>query len=105
MKSMMQVVRDTQVAGRFFPRGAHVRVIHAGDTCLVLPDPDAHTTLCAVPTKNLARLTLFRVVLVNHEVGLVDVQKRWGLDAHDVRSTIAQCAPDCEILELDEASP
>jgi hypothetical protein len=57
-----------------------------------------------VPTKNLARLTLFRVVLVNHLVGLMDEQERWGLDADDVRSSIARSAPDCEILELDEAS-
>ncbi|RUF23371.1 hypothetical protein IPC1132_25470 [Pseudomonas aeruginosa] len=105
MQSMMQILRDTQVEGRFFPRGARVRVIDAGDRCLVLPDPEAHTTLCAVPTKNLARLKLFRVVLVNHQVGLVDEQTRWGLDADDVRSSIARGAPDCEILELDEASP
>lgn len=103
MQSMMQVLRDTQVEGRFFPRGCRVQVIQAGDSCLVLPDPDAHTTLCTVPTKNLARLTLFRVVLVNHQVGLIDEQERWGLDADDIRSSIAQCAPDCEIFELDEA--
>jgi hypothetical protein len=81
-----------------------VRVIEADDICLVLPDPDAHTTLCAVPTRNLARLTLFRVVLLNHQVGLIDEQERWGLDADDVRASIAQSAPDCEILELNEAS-
>lgn len=105
MRSMMQVLRGTQVAGRFFPRGSRVQVIEAGDSCLVLPDSDAHTTLCAVPTKNLARLTLFRVVLVNHRVGLVDEQERWGLDADNVRSSVAQAAPDCEILELDEVPP
>ncbi|QET31270.1 hypothetical protein L0Z11_04575 [Burkholderia multivorans] len=104
MQSMMQVLSDIQVEGRFFPRGSRVQVIEAGDSSLVLPDPDAHTTLCAVPTKNLARLTLFRVVLVNHRVGLMDEQERWGLDADDVRSSIARSAPDCEILELNEAS-
>lgn len=104
MQSMMQVLWDTQSEGRFFPRGSRVQVIEAGDSSLVPPDPDAHTTLCAVPTKNLARLTLFRVVLVNHRVGLMDEQERWGLDADDVRSSIARSAPDCEILELDEAS-
>jgi hypothetical protein len=104
MQSMMQVLRDTQVEGRFFPRGSRVRVIDAGDSCLVLPDPDAYTTLCAVPAKNLARLTLFRVVLINHRVGLIDEQECWGLDADDIFSSIARCAPDCEILELDEAS-
>lgn len=31
MQSMMRVVKDTQVDGRFFPRGAHVLVIHAGE--------------------------------------------------------------------------
>lgn len=103
MQLMMQVLEDTQVEGRFFPRGCRVQVIRAGDSCLVLPVPDAHTTLCAVPTKKLAQLTLFRVTLVNHRVGLMDTQERWGLDADDVRSSIAQCAPDCEILELDEA--
>lgn len=55
MQSMMQVLKNTQVEGRFFPRGSRVRAIEAGDSCLVLPDPDAHTTLCAVPTKSLAR--------------------------------------------------
>lgn len=104
MQSMMQVLRDTQSQGRFFPCGARVQVIEAGDSSLVLPDSDAHTTLCVVPTKNLARLTLFRVVLVNHRVGLMDEQERWGLDADDVRSSIARSAPDCEILELNEAS-
>lgn len=103
MQLMMQVLEDIQVKGRFFPRGCRMRVIEAGESCLVLPDPGAHTTLCAVPTKNLARLTLFRVVLVNHQVGLMDVQERWGRDADDVRSSIAQCAPDCEISELGEA--
>lgn len=104
MQSMMQFLRDTQVEGRFFPRGSRVQVIKAGDSCLLPPDPDAHTTLCTVPTKNLAQLTLFRVVLVNRRVGLIDEQERWGLDTDDVRSSIAQSAPDCEILELDEAS-
>lgn len=35
MQSMMQVLRDTQVEGRFFPRGCRVRVIQAGNRCLV----------------------------------------------------------------------
>lgn len=104
MPSMMQVLRDTQVEGRFFPQGAHVKVVHVGDSCLVLPDPSSYTTLCAVPAKNLARLKLFRVVLVNHHVGLMDVQERWGLDADDIHLSIARSAPACEILELDEIS-
>ena len=66
-----------------------------------LSDPGAHTTLCAVPAKNLARLKLFRVVLVNHQVGLMDEQMRWGLDADDIVSTIGHCAPDCEVTELE----
>ena len=104
MKLMMQFLKDTQVNGRFFPRGTHVRVLAAGDNCLLLPDTDARTTLSAVPAKNLARLTLFRVVLVNRRVGLTEEQERWGLDADDIRSSIARLAPDCEILELDKAS-
>lgn len=103
MHLMMQVLEDTQLEGRLFPRGCRVQVIQAGDSCLLLPDPDAHTTLCAVPTKNLAQLTLFRVMRVKHQVGLIKQQERWGLSADDVRSSIAQCAPECEILELDEA--
>jgi hypothetical protein len=104
MQSMMQLLRGTHVKGRFFPRGCRVRMIQTSGSCLVLSDPDAYTTPCAVPTKNLARLTLFRVGLVNHQVGLPDQQGRWGLDAEDIRWSIAQCPPDCEIFELREAS-
>jgi len=104
MHSMMQVLCDIQVEGRFFAKGSRLQVIEAGDSCLVLPDPDAHTTLCAVPRKNLGRLTLFRLMLVNHRVGLMSEQRRWGLDAEDVCSSIAESAPDCEILEIDEIS-
>lgn len=104
MHSMMQVLSDIQVEGRFFPKGSRLQVIEAGDHCLVLPDLEAHTTLCAVPRKNLGRLTLFRLMLVNHRVGLMSKQERWGLDANDVRSSIAECAPDCEILEIVEIS-
>jgi hypothetical protein len=104
MELMMQFIKDTQVDGRFFLQGARVSVINVGDRCLVLPDLEAHTTLCTVPAQNLARLTLFRVMLVNHQVGLVDEQERWGLDAADVRSSLARCAPDCEILDIGEAS-
>jgi hypothetical protein len=104
MQSMMQFRRDTQAAGRFFPQGSRVQVIDAGDSCLVLPDAGAHTTLSAVPAKSLARLTLLHVALVNHRVGLIDEQERWALDADDIRSTIDLCAPDFEILELNESS-
>ena len=102
MPSMMQFLEDTQVEGRFFPRGAQVQVIDAGSTALVLPDSDAHTTLCAVPLKNLVRLKRFRVLLANYQVGLMDDQERWGLNADDIKSTLARCAPDCEIVTLDE---
>lgn len=47
-------------------------------------------------------MQVFRVVLVNHQVGLVNKQERWRPDADDVRSSIAQCAPDREILEWNE---
>nr|WP_297383378.1 hypothetical protein [uncultured Roseateles sp.] len=99
---MMQFLEDTQVAGRFFPRGAQVTVMEAGDNALLLPDPVAHTTLCTVPAKNLARLKRFRVVLANYQVGLMDVQERWGLDADDIVSTIARSAPDCTVVALGE---
>lgn len=102
MRSMMRIVRDTQVDGRFFPRGAHVLVIHSANSCLVLPDPDTHTTLCAVPPVNLVQLTCFRVVQINHRVGLTDVQERWGLDADDVRDSLSRDAPDCEIIEINQ---
>lgn len=100
---MMQFLEDTQVEGRFFPRGAQVQMINAGDTALVLPDSSAHTTLCAVPAKNMVRLRRFRVVLANYQVGLTDDQERWGLDADDVKSVLARFAPNCEIVTLDEA--
>ena len=104
MHSMMQVLSDIQVKGRFFAKGSRLQVVEAGDSCLVLPDPDTHTTLCAVPRKNLSRLTLFRLMLVNHRVGLMSEQKRWGLDANDVCLSAAESAPDCKIIEIDEIS-
>ena len=103
MQLMMQVVEDTQVEGRRFPRGCRVQLIQAGDSCLLLPDPDAYTTPCAVPAKNLARLTLFRVMLVKHQVGLIKQQERWGRSADDIRSSFAQCTPGGDSLALEEA--
>ncbi len=99
---MMRFLLDTQVEGRFFPQGSQVQTLPAGDMALVLPDPGTHTTLCAVPAKNLARLKRFRVVLVNHRVGLLDEQFRWAIDVDDVKSIIDRSAPDCEIVELDQ---
>lgn len=101
---MMQVLCDIQVDGRFFAKGSQLQVIEAGDSCLVLPDPDAHTTLCALPSKSLGSLALFRLMLLNHRVGLMSEQRRWGLNVDDVRSSIAESAPECEILEIDEIS-
>lgn len=101
MPPMMRFLRDTQVDGRFFPRGAQVQALAAGDMVLVLPDPGMHTTLCAVPARNLAPLKPFRIVLVNYHVGLMDAQVRWALDADDARSAVDAAAPDCEIVELD----
>lgn len=100
---MMRFLRDTQVEGRFFPQGAQVQTLAAGDMALVLPDPGTHTTLCAVPAKNLAPLKQFRVVLINRRVGLLAEQLRWAVDADDLRSAIDHTAPDCEIVELDLA--
>ncbi len=97
---MMRFLRDTQVEGRFFPQGAQVQTLAAGDMALVLPDPGMHTTLCAVPAKNLARLKQFRVVLINRRIGLLAEQLRWAVDADDLKSAIDQNAPDCEIVEL-----
>lgn len=99
---MMRFLLDTQVDGRFFPQGSQVQTLAAGDMALVLPDPDAHTTLCAVPAKNLAPLKRFRVVLVNDRIGLLDQQFRWALDVDDVKSIIDRSAPDCEIVELEQ---
>ena len=70
---------------------------------LVLPDPGARTTLCAVPTRNLVPLQPFRIVLVNRRVDLLAEQLRWAVDADDTRSAIDHTAPDCEIVELDHA--
>lgn len=97
----MRFLGDTQVEGRFFPKGALVQALPAGDMALVLPDPGAHTTLCAVPVRNLVPLQRFRIVLVNHRVGLLAEQFRWAIDADDAKATIDRTAPDCEILELD----
>jgi hypothetical protein len=99
---MMRFLLDTQVQGRFFPQGSQVQTLAAGNIALVLPDPGTHTTLCAVPAKNLAPLKRFRVVLVNHRFGLLDEQFRWAMDIDDVKSTIDNSAPDCEIVELDQ---
>ena len=101
MQSMMRFLRDTQVDGRFFPKGSQVQTLVAGDLALVLPDPAAHTTLCAVPAGDLARLRRFRVVLVNHQVGLLAEQFRWAIDADDARLAIDRSAPGCEIVALD----
>ncbi|MGE4338605.1 MAG: hypothetical protein AB7E55_21880 [Pigmentiphaga sp.] len=49
-------------------------------------------------------MTLLRVVQLNHWGGLMDEHESWGLDADDVRSSIARSASDCEILELDEVA-
>lgn len=43
----MQFLKDTQVEGRLFPQGARVRVINAGDSCLVLPDPEVGIAIMA----------------------------------------------------------
>jgi hypothetical protein len=100
MRSMMRFLGDTQVEGRFFPKGALVQALPAGDMALVLPDPVAHTTLCAVPVRSLVPLQRFRIVLVNHRVGLMDEQFRWAIDADDVRAAIDHTAPDCEIVAV-----
>lgn len=101
MRSVMRFLTDTQVDGRFFPRGAEVQTIAAGDLALVLPDPRAHTTLCAVPVRNLAPLTHFRVVLVNCRYGLLAEQFHWAVDADEIRASVDQSTPDCGIVALD----
>lgn len=50
------------------------------------------------------RSTLIRVVLINHRVGVLAEQERWGFNADQDRSGVAKCAPDCRIRELDKAS-
>lgn len=98
---MTRFLRDTQVEGRFFPQGAQVQTFAVGDMALVLPDPAALTTLCAVPTRYLAPLKHFRIVLVNRRVGLLSEQSRWAVDVDDLQSAINRTAPDCEIVEVD----
>lgn len=98
----MRFLLDTQVEGRFFAQGSQVQALAAGAMALVLPDPGTHTTLCAVPARNLALLKRFRVVLVDRRIGLMDEQFRWAIDVDDVKSTIDHGAPDCAIVELDQ---
>lgn len=101
MLSWMRFVEDTQVAGRFFPKGAEVRVIQAGGDVLLPPDTSAHTTLCALPMRNLVRLQVFRVSLQNRLVGLEDSQIRRATDEAEVRALLARRAPDCEIVSIE----
>lgn len=101
MRSVMRFLTDTQVDGRFFPRGAEVQAIAAGDLALVLPDLRAHTALCAVPARNLTPLTQFRVLLVNRRYGLMAEQFRWAVDADEIRAFVDKNTPDCGIVELD----
>ena len=98
---MMRFLKDTQVAGRFFSRGTEMPMIEAGGSFLVPPNPDFHTTLCVIPARNLVRLRLFSVVLINRQVGLRAVQQRWGTDEADIRSVIEKAAPDCVIVALE----
>lgn len=102
MPCWMRFVEDTQVGGRFFPKGAEVQVIQAGDDVLLPPDTGAHTTLCAVPARNLVRLRAFRVLLQNRVVGLADTQIRRARDEAEVRAIAARRAPDCEVLDIEE---
>ena len=104
MRRWMRFVEDTQADGRFFPKGAELEVVDAGAHALVLPDTEAHTTLCAVSMKSLVAVKPFRVVLLNRVVGLADTQIRFGTDEADVRAIIALRAPDCDVLELAQAS-
>lgn len=99
----MRFVEDTQVGGRFFPKGAEVKVIPAGDDALLPPDTSAHTTLCALPRRNLVRLQVFRVLLQNRFVGLEDLQIRRATDEAELRALLARRAPDCEVLSIEAA--
>lgn len=101
MSSKMRFLTDTQAGGRFFPRGAEVQVIQAGSSALIEPDPDAFTTLCAVPLRNLVALRRYRVVLENEEVGLVGEREMFGIDEDDVRACLATQAPQCMILLVE----
>jgi len=69
MQRRMRFVEDTQVDWRFFPKGAEVQSIHAGSHALVLPDTQAHTTICAIPLGSLVALKPFRMLLANRIVG------------------------------------
>ncbi|MFT7776514.1 hypothetical protein [Roseateles sp.] len=100
----MRFVEDTQVEGRFFPRGAEVEVIAAGAIAIVPPDPAAHATMCAVSMKRLVALKAFRVLLLNREAGLAGALVRLGIDEADVRASIERRSPACEVLEVSEVS-
>lgn len=90
----MRLIDDTQVAGRFLPKGIEVRVLQAGDEVLLLPDTGAQTTLCALPMRNLVRLKVFRVLLQNRFVRLEDLQIRRAIDEAELTVLLAQRAPD-----------
>ncbi len=102
MKAMHRFLRDTAVGGRFFPAGTQIEVIVVGDLALVPPAQNSHTTLCAVPSRDLVQVKRFRLLLANLEFGLLDEQERFGLDADDVIAQVTRSAPGCEILSLDE---
>lgn len=104
MQCWMRFVEDTQVAGRFFPKGAEVRVIQADGDVLLPPDTGAHTTLCALPMRNLVRLQVFRVLLQNRFVGLEDLQIRRATDEAELRAFLARRVPDCAVVSIEAAA-
>lgn len=99
----MRFVRDCSAPGRFFPQGSIVRVIEAGESALVMPDPGGHATLCRVPRALLEPVRRFRVRLVSRTAGLVADVVHWAVDEDALRAHLDDHAPDCTVLEVRDA--
>lgn len=96
---LMQILRDTQALGRFFPQGARVKIHEKHGRYFVSADPESFTIPCEAPRENLVPLEAFRVLLLNAQIGTHE-QDVWGLNEEDVRSGIHERAPDCLIVKL-----
>lgn len=102
MPIMMQFLEDTQVAGRYFPRGGQVSVVPVGSSGLILPNPEAHTSVCLVPIHKLAPLRRYRVRLINRLVGLLSEREVFGINVSEMIARIGRNSPDCEVVDVTE---
>lgn len=98
----MRFAVDVSVPGRFFPRGAVVRVVPAGAVALVLPDRDAHATLCPVPAHALQPVRRFRAWLFHRDAGLAAAQDRFAADATELEAQLALELPECDLLDIED---